>query len=115
MAWKPTVSSRPAIGSPAARSRTAINNWVGTNVTGYQNADYDTACHNARLALPGEKSYNDDYQQVQAIFAAELPAIPLYYRLKVAAARADVCHFDLDPTANPLWNVEAFDKGQDCQ
>ncbi len=93
----------------------AINNWVGTNVTGYQNADYDTACHNARLALPGEQSYKGDYQQVQATFAAELPAIPLYYRLKVAAARADVCHFDLDPTANPLWNVEAFDKGQECR
>ena len=93
----------------------AINNWVGTNVTGFQNADYDTACHNARLALPGEQSYKDQYQQVQATFAAELPAIPLYFRLKVGAARADICHFDLDPTANPLWNVEAFDKGQDCQ
>jgi peptide/nickel transport system substrate-binding protein len=84
----------------------AINNWVGTNVTGY---------HSARLALPGEQSYTDYYHQVQAIFAADLPAIPLYYRLKVAAARADVCHFDLDPTANPLWNVEAFDRGQGCQ
>ena len=93
----------------------AVNNWVGTNVTGYQNSEYDKACHNARLALPGEQSYADDYHQVQAIFAAELPAIPLYYRLKVAAARSDICHFDLDPTANPLWNVEAFDKGQGCQ
>ena len=93
----------------------AIDNWVGTNVTGYQNADYDTACHNARLAIPGEQSYLDEYHQVQSIFAAELPAIPLYYRLKVAAARADVCHFDLDPTANPFWNIEAFDRGQGCQ
>lgn len=93
----------------------AANNWVGTNVTGYQNADYDTACHNARLALAGEPIYKDEYKQVQAIFAAELPSIPLYFRLKVAAARKDICHFDLDPTANPLWNVEAFDTGQDCQ
>jgi len=93
----------------------ATNHWVGTNVTGYQNVDYDTACHNARLALPGEKSYSDAYHQVQAIFATDLPAIPLYFRLKVAASGADVCHFDLDPTANPLWNVEAFDKGQGCK
>ena len=44
-----------------------------------------------------------------------MPAIPLYFRLKVAAARADVCHFDLDPSANPMWNIEAFDMGQGCQ
>lgn len=93
----------------------AANHWVGTNVSGYENADYDAACRTARLALPGEQNYTDAYHQAQAIFAADLPAIPLYYRLKVAAARADVCHFDLDPSANPLWNVEAFDKGQGCQ
>ena len=91
------------------------NHWVGTNVTGYQNMDYDAACHATRLALPGENNYTDAYHQVQAIFATDLPAIPLYYRLKVAASAADVCHFDLDPTANPLWNVEAFDKGQGCK
>ena len=55
------------------------------------------------------------YQQAQSVFASELPAIPLYYRLKVAAARADLCHFDLDPSANPMWNLEAFDMGQGCQ
>jgi hypothetical protein len=31
------------------------------------------------------------------------------------AARADVCHFDLDPSGNPLWNVEAFDVGEGCK
>jgi peptide/nickel transport system substrate-binding protein len=91
------------------------NNWVGTNVTGYQSSAYDTACHNASAALPGETAYKDAFHQVQQIFATDLPAIPLYYRLKVAAARADVCHFDLDATANPLWNVEAFDKGPACK
>ncbi len=93
----------------------AINHWVGTNVSGYQSADYDAACQSARSALPGEQAYIDSYKQTQAIFAADLPSIPLYYRLKVAAARADVCHFDLDPSATPLWNVEAFDKGAGCQ
>jgi hypothetical protein len=33
----------------------------------------------------------------------------------VAAARTEVCHFDLDPSANPLWNIEAFDMGQGCK
>ena len=84
-------------------------------MTGYQSAEYDAACHSARLALPGEPAYQDAFHQAQSIFASDLPAIPLYYRLKVAAARADVCHFDLDPSANPLWNIEAFDKGQGCK
>ena len=92
-----------------------VNHWVGTNVTGYQSANYDAACHKARLALPGEPAYTDAYHQAQSIFASDLPAIPLYYRPKVAAALADVCHFDLDPSANPLWNVEAFDKGPACK
>ncbi|MGE5073353.1 MAG: ABC transporter substrate-binding protein, partial [Anaerolineae bacterium] len=94
---------------------TEDNHWVGTNVTGYQNPDYDAACQTARLALPGEPTYQSAYQQAQNIFATDLPAIPLYFRLKVAASRADVCHFDLDPSANPLWNIEAFDMGPGCK
>ena len=93
----------------------ANNHWVGTNVTGYQSTAYNAACHAALLALPGEPAYQTSYQQAQSIFATDLPAIPLYFRLKVAASRPDVCHFDLDPTANPLWNVEAFDQGAACK
>ncbi|HEX8992511.1 MAG TPA: ABC transporter substrate-binding protein [Anaerolineales bacterium] len=93
----------------------ANNHWVGTNVTGYRSTAYDAACHAAQLALPGEPAYKTSYQQAQSIFTTDLPAIPLFFRLKVAASRADVCHFDLDPSANPLWNVEAFDQGAGCK
>lgn len=93
----------------------AANHWIGTNVTGYSSPSYDAACHGAHLALPGEQAYSDAFQQAQSIFAEDLPAIPLYYRLKIAASRADVCHFDIDATANPMWNIEAFDMGQGCK
>ncbi len=93
----------------------ASNAWIGTNVTGYENAQYDSACRAAQLALPDEQAYIDSYRQTEILFSAELPAIPLYYRLRVAAARPDICHFDLDPTANPLWNIEAIDYGDSCQ
>jgi len=93
----------------------AADQWVGTNVTGFSSPEYDVACASTALSLPGEAAYADAFQQAQSIFASELPAIPLYFRLKVAAARADICHFDLDPSANPLWNIEAFDIGQGCQ
>ena len=92
----------------------AGNHWIGTNVTGFKHPEYDAACHSASLSLPGEGRFNAAFQEAQSIFATEMPAIPLYYRLKVAAARADICHFDLDPSANPMWNIEAFDMGQGC-
>jgi peptide/nickel transport system substrate-binding protein len=91
------------------------NSWIGTNVTGYRNEQYDAACRAAQFALPDEQSYVDSYRQTQVIFASELPAIPLYYRLRTAAARPGICHFDLDATANPLWNIEAIDMGEACQ
>jgi peptide/nickel transport system substrate-binding protein len=93
----------------------AANLWIGTNVTGFKDPEFDAACHSAALALPGESRYDEAYGEAQMLFASALPAIPLYHRLKVAAASADVCHFDLDPSANPMWNIEAFDMGQGCQ
>ncbi|MBI3160963.1 MAG: hypothetical protein HYZ23_00555 [Chloroflexi bacterium] len=93
----------------------ASNAWVGTNVTGYRSLQYDAACRAAQLALPHEQPYIDSYRQTQALFSTELPAIPLYYRLRIAAARPDLCHFDLDATANPLWNIESMDLDPACQ
>jgi peptide/nickel transport system substrate-binding protein len=98
----------------SAEIPTAANKWVGTNVTGYKNTEYDAACRSAQLAMPSEQAYVDLYRQTQELFSSELPAIPLYYRLRIAAARPDICHFDLDATANPLWNIEAIDKGEAC-
>jgi peptide/nickel transport system substrate-binding protein len=91
------------------------NAWVGTNVDGYKNKEYDAACHTAQLALPDEQAYGDSYRLTESTFATELPAIPLYYRLRVSAARPDICHYDLDATANPLWNIEAIDMGEACK
>ena len=92
----------------------ASNSWIGTNVTAFRNSDFDAACRNAQLSLPEEQSYADSYRKTQVLFSTELPAIPLYHHLRIAAARAGLCHFDLDPTANPLWNIEAFDMGEAC-
>lgn len=93
---------------------TAANAWIGANVTGYRNAEFDAACARARQHAPDEAPYREAYQRTQVIFSAELPAIPLYLRLKVAAARPDLCGFALDPTAGALWNLESFDYGESC-
>ena len=93
----------------------AANHWVGTNVSGYSNPAFDESCSSASQSLPDETIHLDSYRQAQSIFAQDLPAIPLYWRVKVAAARYDFCNFSLDPTAaSSLWNIENFDSGKTC-
>jgi peptide/nickel transport system substrate-binding protein len=97
-----------------AQIPTAENNWVGTNVTGYKNPEFDAVCARAQEQTPADDAYREAYHQTQSIFASDLPAIPLYLRLKVAAARPDMCNFNLDPTANTLWNLESLDYQTTC-
>jgi peptide/nickel transport system substrate-binding protein len=93
---------------------TEANNWVGSNLTGYKSSEFDAACVQAQQQTPDDAAYREAYQKTQAVFSSDLPAIPLYVRLKVAAARPDMCGFDLDPTANTLWNIESLDYGTNC-
>ena len=93
---------------------TADNNWVGANVTGYKNPEFDAACARAQAQIPDDEAYRDAYHLTQSIFSSDLPAIPLYLRLKIAAARPDICNFDLDPTARALWNIESLDYQSTC-
>ncbi len=92
----------------------ATNDWAGTNVTGYKSTQFDQACLGALLTVPGDPEYSL-HQEAQSIFAADLPAIPLYVRLKVAATRSDFCGFTLDPSSSSaLSDIEGFDYGESC-
>jgi len=97
----------------------AANSWVGTNVSGFSDPGFDVACLASQQTLPDDQAQatrRAAYAQVQSIFSDELPVIPLYWRVKTAAARADLCYFSLDPTSSSsLWNIEAFDSGAGCQ
>jgi peptide/nickel transport system substrate-binding protein len=94
----------------------AMNLWVGTNVSGYHSPEFDAACLAAQRTLPGDPTQAAVYSQAQSLFARDLPVIPLYWRVTVAATRPDLCNFLPDPTAaSDLWNIEAFDIGTDCQ
>jgi len=93
---------------------TELNNWVGTNVSGYENPDFDAACEQALQSVSTDPEYSF-HQEAQAIFAADLPSIPLYLRLKVAATRPDFCGFNLDPSSSSaLADIEIFDYGTGC-
>jgi peptide/nickel transport system substrate-binding protein len=91
---------------------TADNGWGGQNNAGFHNADYDTACNMQLQSLPGEANYEKGAKDAQNIFAENLPVVPLFLRLKLAATRPDMCNFIMDPTANSeTWNIENFDYG----
>lgn len=93
---------------------TEENRWVGTNVSGYANTVFDAACQKALQSLSTDPEYAF-HQEAQAIFAADVPSIPLYQRLKVAATRPDFCGFTLDPSSSfALASIEAFDYGAAC-
>jgi len=86
------------------------NGWAGQNDPGFQNADFDAACKRAITALPGTKDYIEGHKDAQRIFSEQLPVVPLFLRLKLAATRPEVKGFIMDPTQNSeMWNVEAFD------
>jgi peptide/nickel transport system substrate-binding protein len=90
------------------------NRWVGTNVSGYKNPVFDAACQKALQTVSTDPGYAF-HQEAQSLFAADLPSIPLYLRLKVAATRPDFCGFTLDPSSSSaLADIETFDYGETC-
>ncbi len=95
---------------------TAKNTWLGGNITGYSNAAYDAACQQARAARPEPAAdYVKRNQEAQKLFAQALPVLPLYYRLKLAASRPDLCGFEMDVTTRSvLWNLEQLSYGGVC-
>ena len=70
---------------------TEANGWAGQNNPGFSNPEYDAACNAALQSLPGEDAYTTNHLEAQRIFAEELPVVPLFLRLKLAATRPDMC------------------------
>ncbi len=86
--------------------------WGGANASGYRNPEFDQACWTARQSLPDLPEYAQAGQQAQEIFAEDLPALPLYLRLRLVAFRPDLCNVAIDPTAeSALWNIEMLAEG----
>jgi peptide/nickel transport system substrate-binding protein len=89
--------------------------WGGANPSGYSNPDFDRACQQALFTLPEMPEHRTAHFQAQAIFSEDLPALPLYQRLKLVAARPDFCGLAIDSsTDSGLWNLESFNYGEGC-
>jgi peptide/nickel transport system substrate-binding protein len=80
--------------------------WGAPNAAGYSSEAFDVACNAALSSLPGTPEYDANHQEAQRVFSQDVPVIPLFLRLKVAAATNEVCNFGVDPTQNSeLWNI----------
>jgi peptide/nickel transport system substrate-binding protein len=126
LAWR--ISEEPACflylsesipGDPAiqddAGDRLFPYGWGGWNLTGYRSAAYDEICLSTQSVLRGQPGYQENHAAAQALFAADLPAIPLYMHLTMAAARPDLCNFQVNSTAaSDLWNLEELDYRPEC-
>lgn len=87
--------------------------WGGQNETGWRNEDFDAACQRALGALPGTEDYEQGHKDAQIVFSEQVPVIPLFLRLKVAAARPNVLNFGVDPTQNSeMYNIFEIDLQQ---
>jgi peptide/nickel transport system substrate-binding protein len=95
---------------------TAANHWIGANITGYSNPAYDAACNAASWVRPDQADYVSKNQAAEKLFADELPVIPLYFQLRIAISRPDLCGLKLDLTARSLLsNIEELDYGKPCK
>jgi peptide/nickel transport system substrate-binding protein len=113
--WISDNISGPLGESPAWNEDVKFCGWGCENNVGFSDPEFDAACKAALSALPGQPEYTLNHFKAQQIFAEELPVIPLYLRLKIAATRPDMCNFEVDPTSDSeMWNIEAFAYGDMC-
>jgi len=95
---------------PAAGPQPFPNGWGGYNMIGYFDPEFDTACENAMQSLSGEPGYVTYHQQAQQIIAENLPFVPVLMRTILSASGPTITGYDLDPTAQEMWNIEEFDR-----
>lgn len=94
----------------------AGNFWIGTNLSGFSDAAYDAACARARSSLADESAYWQALTEAQRLLQENLPSLPLFQRLKIAAAQTDLCGLRLHPVliAPELQSLESLGRGGEC-
>lgn len=89
---------------------------LGSNASGFNNAQFNAACNTILLGASETQSYQDAVTLSQEVFAQELPAIPLLLPPRIIATNPDVCGLNIVPLAvSGLWNIEWIDSGEGCE
>jgi peptide/nickel transport system substrate-binding protein len=96
----------------SSRTPGPANNWNRNynNNTGFHFAEFDEACNLALSALPGTPEYEEGHREALRLWSEQVPIIPLFMRLKVAATRPGIQNFQFDSTqGSELWNLYELD------
>lgn len=87
----------------------AKNAWKGQNYPGWRNKEATKLLRRVPTELD-EAKRKEMLHRVQAIWAEELPALPMYFRPVVAVTRKGVKGFSPTGTQTPVsWNAETWD------
>ena len=85
------------------------NGWAGQNYPGYKNADIDKTCKAASREVD-EAKRNQLLNQTAQLFSRDIPALPLYVRASVAAAKPGLQGFTAVALSGTYetWNVHRW-------
>lgn len=83
------------------------NGWRGENIPGYRNVEMDEICTAARNEFDDSRR-SQLLRQSARIFSRDLPSLPLYVSLSIAAVRAGL--ENISPTVRPpyTWNAHEW-------
>jgi peptide/nickel transport system substrate-binding protein len=89
--------------------------WGGVNASGYRNPQYDQSCLDALYSLPDMPQHVQEHAEAQAIFAEDLPALPLYWHYRVTVGRPDLCGIPQQTVTESIFlDLELFNYGEGC-
>ncbi len=120
LAWSAPSGEAPcslftSLEVPAPYPQGALD-WGGANAAGYASPVFDQTCQAYEEATAGTEASQQARQQLETLFSQDLPALPLYWQPRLAAARSDFCGLRVEPAAGDLWaNLPIFDLGEACR
>ena len=118
--WEPFHREPPCFLYISSEIPSETNHWLGNihggvNITGYSNPEYDKACASAENSGLDVGKYQQNESQTLTILAEDLPSVPLFYFIRIAGTRPDMCGMTMDTSSrSDLANLESLDYGVPC-
>ncbi len=81
------------------------NGWSGSNLSGYSNPQFDSACAAVSTSLPGEAQYLTSRQEVLRLMMQDLPILPLFVQTRFLVASSALIGPELP---GGIQNLEIF-------
>jgi peptide/nickel transport system substrate-binding protein len=92
---------------------TSDNQWVGTNISGLDQQDYDLAC--AAAGLAAEDNWPATARQAELVFINHLPVIPLFSPPQATVYSSALCVEELLTAGNEFFNrIERITGDKNC-